>query len=101
MLDPAFVGPRSEEHTSELQSPLNISYAVFCFKKKIPELITKTLERGGLGVFIILLLALIHRKIVKAFGLPFSNVLPLSASHRALPLGSPEKCSTEQCSLAH
>src|SRR5881398_3343932 len=25
---------RSEEHTSELQSPLNISYAVFCLKKK-------------------------------------------------------------------
>ena len=26
---------RSEEHTSELQSPLIISYAVFCLKKKI------------------------------------------------------------------
>src|SRR5881398_3979040 len=25
---------RSEEHMSELQSPLNISYAVFCLKKK-------------------------------------------------------------------
>src|SRR5881398_1720638 len=25
---------QSEEHTSELQSPLNISYAVFCLKKK-------------------------------------------------------------------
>ena len=25
---------RSEEHTSELQSPINISYAVFCLKKK-------------------------------------------------------------------
>src|ERR1051325_12205361 len=25
---------RSEEHTSELQSPYVISYAVFCFKKK-------------------------------------------------------------------
>ena len=24
---------RSEEHTSELQSPLDISYAVFCLKK--------------------------------------------------------------------
>src|SRR3546814_9134187 len=31
------VGPslRSEEHTSELQSLLRISYAVFCLKKKI------------------------------------------------------------------
>src|SRR6184192_2220858 len=31
------VGPaagRSEEHTSELQSPIDISYAVFCLKKK-------------------------------------------------------------------
>src|SRR6184192_1266260 len=25
--------PRSEEHTSELQSPIDISYAVFCLKK--------------------------------------------------------------------
>src|SRR3546814_2769704 len=30
----AFV-PRSEEHTSELQSLMRISYAVFCLKKKI------------------------------------------------------------------
>src|SRR3546814_8016422 len=27
---------RSEEHTSELQSLMRISYAVFCFKKKKP-----------------------------------------------------------------
>src|SRR3546814_8461072 len=26
--------PRSEEHTSELQSLMRLSYAVFCFKKK-------------------------------------------------------------------
>src|SRR6184192_4673831 len=26
--------PRSEEHTSELHSPIDISYAVFCLKKK-------------------------------------------------------------------
>src|SRR3546814_9642216 len=32
--------PRSEEHTSELQSLMRISYAVFCFKKK-----KKTLNR--------------------------------------------------------
>src|SRR3546814_5785093 len=30
---PDFV-PRSEEHTSELQSLMRISYAVFCLKKK-------------------------------------------------------------------
>src|SRR3546814_5234828 len=29
-----FVGDRSEEHTSELQSLMRISYAVFCLKKK-------------------------------------------------------------------
>src|SRR3546814_6029459 len=30
-----FVITRSEEHTSELQSLMRISYAVFCLKKKI------------------------------------------------------------------
>src|SRR3546814_3746113 len=29
------VMPRSEEHTSELQSLMRISYAVFCLKKKM------------------------------------------------------------------
>src|SRR3546814_4383081 len=29
--------PRSEEHTSELQSLMRISYAVFCLKKKITQ----------------------------------------------------------------
>src|SRR3546814_6715516 len=31
---PAAVAHRSEEHTSELQSLMRISYAVFCLKKK-------------------------------------------------------------------
>src|SRR3546814_6901707 len=30
----ADIGDRSEEHTSELQSLMRISYAVFCLKKK-------------------------------------------------------------------
>src|SRR3546814_10528194 len=30
----AIIGLRSEEHTSELQSLMRISYAVFCLKKK-------------------------------------------------------------------
>src|SRR3546814_7151538 len=40
MLDkPAFTDPdRSEEHTSELQSLMRISYAVFCLKQKTPTL---------------------------------------------------------------
>ena len=33
---------RSEEHTSELQSPVPISYAVFCLKKKIKKKQTTT-----------------------------------------------------------
>src|SRR6184192_1667397 len=33
--------PRSEEHTSELQSPIDISYAAFCLKKK------KTAQASG------------------------------------------------------
>src|SRR3546814_10246414 len=31
---PISISPRSEEHTSELQSLMRISYAVFCLKKK-------------------------------------------------------------------
>src|SRR3546814_2818568 len=33
---------RSEEHTSELQSLMRISYAVFCLKKKIIKIPKKT-----------------------------------------------------------
>src|SRR3546814_9022158 len=33
--------PRSEEHTSELQSLMRISYAVFCLKKKNKQKKTK------------------------------------------------------------
>src|SRR3546814_2915649 len=35
---------RSEEHTSELQSLMRISYAVFCLKKKNRKVHVKTLE---------------------------------------------------------
>src|SRR3546814_6301191 len=38
----AAVGCRSEEHTSELQSLMRISYAVFCLKKKNNRNITHT-----------------------------------------------------------
>src|SRR3546814_3698062 len=33
-IEPVSVDERSEEHTSELQSLMRISYAVFCLKKK-------------------------------------------------------------------
>src|SRR3546814_4947544 len=35
---PRCLGSRSEEHTSELQSLMRISYAVFCLKKNIQQL---------------------------------------------------------------
>src|SRR3546814_3365165 len=35
-------GSRSEEHTSELQSLMRISYAVFCLKKKTQKTQAKT-----------------------------------------------------------
>src|SRR3546814_8846508 len=38
---PSALGERSEEHTSELQSLMRISYAVFCLKKKTKTLNTK------------------------------------------------------------
>src|SRR3546814_3996946 len=34
IVPPLNTSPRSEEHTSELQSLMRISYAVFCLKKK-------------------------------------------------------------------
>src|SRR3546814_2575776 len=37
-------GFRSEEHTSELQSLMRISYAVFCLKKKKNKLSTITIR---------------------------------------------------------
>src|SRR3546814_9376094 len=36
------VGGRSEEHTSELQSLMRISYAVFCLKEKSEHIHTRT-----------------------------------------------------------
>src|SRR3546814_8357661 len=37
---------RSEEHTSELQSLMRISYAVFCLKKKTKKTNTKSRKHG-------------------------------------------------------
>src|SRR3546814_5996779 len=43
LVETAASGPvRSEEHTSELQSLMRISYAVFCLKKKTKTKNTKT-----------------------------------------------------------
>src|SRR3546814_2075819 len=38
---------RSEEHTSELQSLMRISYAVFCLKKKIKHKTSKRKENNS------------------------------------------------------
>src|SRR3546814_6632702 len=40
MIAPGWSGFRSEEHTSELQSLMRISYAVFCLKKNNKNTIT-------------------------------------------------------------
>src|SRR3546814_3275735 len=42
LTDAATVFERSEEHTSELQSLMRISYAVFCLKKKTTQKQQKT-----------------------------------------------------------
>src|SRR3546814_3402038 len=38
---------RSEEHTSELQSLMRISYAVFCLKKKKPKTTTTSISTAA------------------------------------------------------
>src|SRR3546814_4540532 len=38
LVDGVLIDIRSEEHTSELQSLMRISYAVFCLKKKIHKI---------------------------------------------------------------
>src|SRR3546814_10673354 len=43
--DPSGSNERSEEHTSELQSLMRISYAVFCLKKKKKKNTTKKEQR--------------------------------------------------------
>src|SRR6058998_4444397 len=43
---PADGGERSEEHTSELQSLITISYAVFCLKKKKKQTPNPTSSRA-------------------------------------------------------
>src|SRR3546814_8624834 len=40
-----FMTSRSEEHTSELQSLMRISYDVFCWKKKKKQKKNKTLDK--------------------------------------------------------
>src|SRR3546814_4321645 len=45
--------PRSEEHTSELQSLMRISYAVFCFKKTRIHTTSTTLHSTRSSQYII------------------------------------------------
>src|SRR3546814_10022898 len=49
-------GLRSEEHTSELQSLMRLSYAVFCLKKKIHTSIVTTYNEMNHSYHLILLL---------------------------------------------
>src|SRR3546814_6935641 len=49
-------GKRSEEHTSELQSLMRISYAVFCLKKKNPKKnISSSLEHNKIYIIILII----------------------------------------------
>src|SRR3546814_2179525 len=43
--DPDMLRARSEEHTSELQSLMRISYAVFCLKNKSTKITLSTPDR--------------------------------------------------------
>src|SRR3546814_4759218 len=43
------ISKRSEEHTSELQSLMRISYAVFCLKKKTYETTSEQHQTSPLG----------------------------------------------------
>src|SRR3546814_3883975 len=45
---------RSEEHTSELQSLMRISYAVFCLKQKIASQQTHTAQRKIIIVYAVI-----------------------------------------------
>src|SRR3546814_3332402 len=42
---PGYTAMRSEEHTSELQSIMRISYAVFCLKKNNSKTKTRNIDR--------------------------------------------------------
>src|SRR3546814_5030884 len=43
---------RSEEHTSELQSLMRISYAVFCLKKKIKNIHIRYISRDSTNMLL-------------------------------------------------
>src|SRR3546814_8414429 len=50
-VEPSF-SHRSEEHTSELQSLMRISYAVFCLKKNITTLLNLLLKHDAILHFL-------------------------------------------------
>src|ERR1043166_3172079 len=74
------LSPRSEEHTSELQSRFGISYAVFCLKKKNKQYWIEPLQRA---------LWLSHGRCASytaattIYTLPLRGDLPIWQSHHA------------------
>src|SRR3546814_7548455 len=48
---PRWLRTRSEEHTSELQSLMRISYAVFCLKKKNTPIQNKTSSTSNYTIY--------------------------------------------------
>src|SRR3546814_10036215 len=63
---------RSEEHTSELQSLMRISYAVFCLKKKKPN--NTITQPTTLYLDIQLLFPPLHNHIYNCFFLPHISI---------------------------
>src|SRR3546814_2536638 len=56
---------RSEEHTSELQSLMRISYAVFCLKKKTKHNVQRAMDVLSVPIYVVfcyMLMLRLHRK---------------------------------------
>ena len=70
---------RSEEHTSELQSPLISSYAVFCLKKDLILFFGKSVAGSTLILLLIQVVSFVHTLLVlPASGVSF--VFPYTAN---------------------
>src|SRR6184192_1435848 len=96
---------RSEEHTSELQSPIDISYAVFCLKKKNREReVGRRGRRRGTGEgehrFVKRVAAGRARQFFffndTATPEIYTSIVTLSL-HDALPISSPRRTSGAAC----
>src|SRR3546814_2362555 len=81
--------PRSEEHTSELQSLMRISYAVFCLKKKNTKSIS-TIKRKHDNIHNILTEATTHisSDLYTIQQLPYAMTIDTKITHKTHPYSS-------------